>query len=292
MNLELKHLQVNGVDLAFFDKQADEPDLQTILLIHGLACHARCWDATLRLLNAPQRIVAIELRGHGRSEKRSPYHWHQFGRDLCMFIQTLDLQSVIAAGHSMGGHVLLQAASVLTRRFDGLLLLEPVVFNPRTYTSSANVKIFDSPEDHPFARRRSLWDSPQHWYDTIRAKSPFNLWTAEVLKDHCEYGLEPTADGHFQLRCPPLVEAEASLNCTDTNIHRVLPSVDIPTTVIRAKTAAGFRHPMDNIHSTTWAGLAENLPQGTDKYRPELSHFIPMQRPELVVEELSELLNR
>ena len=290
MNLELKHLSINGIKLAYFENEGEDNNSQTILLVHGLAFHARCWDALLRRLNATQRVLCPELRGHGRSEKRGPYNWHQFGRDLCVFIHELDLKSIVAVGHSIGGHILIQAASVLTRRFDALVLLDPVVFSPRTYASSGMTKLFDSPEQHPFARSKAQWKSAQQWFDEVRVKSPFNLWDEEVLWDHCFHGIGPAADGQCPVLCPPLVAAEAALNCVDTNIHPMLPSVNVPTTVVRAKTASGVLHPLDSIHSTTWPELAAELPQGTDRYHPDLSHFLPMQRPDLVVQELRGLL--
>lgn len=288
--LEEDRVVVNDVRLNFWRSPKLDAQKPTILFVHGVACHARNWDATLRRLNTIVPVVCIELRGHGRSEKKGPYSWGQFGSDLCALIQELELSTVIGVGHSMGGHLLLQAASVLTRKFKSLLLFEPAVFAPSAYISSQQVKLFDSPKEHPFARRRAIWESPEAWFEKIRARTPFNLWTEEALRDHCHHGLERTDDGQYQLRCPPIVEAEASLACADTDVHSLLPSIELPVKIFRAKTAAGFRHPMDNIHSVTWSQLAEHLPQGTDVYLPDLSHFIPMQRPDLVAMSLTECL--
>ena len=290
MNRDLKFVDINGVKLAFFQADGDSVSEQTVLFVHGLACHARCWDETLRLLGRSCSSVCIELRGHGRSEKRGPYVWGQFGSDLCKFIQELDLVSIIGVGHSMGGHLLLQAASVLTNRFDSLVLLEPAVFHPRAYAEAKTTKIFNAPTEHPFARRKAVWNSPDEWIEAIRDRSPFKRWKPEVLRDHCQHGLEPTDLGQYQLCCPPEVEAETFLNCMDTNIHPMLSLVDMPVTVVRAKTAPGFKHPFDNIHSVTWPDLADSLPQGTDKYRSDLSHFVPMQRPDVVAGEIRDVL--
>lgn len=287
ISFEEDQVVVNNVRLTFFKSAVLEAHTPTILFVHGVACHARTWDATLRRLNSKFPIVCVELRGHGRSDKHGPYGWGQFGSDLCAFIQVLELSSIIGVGHSMGGHLLLQAASVHLRKFRGLLLFDPVVFAPSAYALSQQTKLFDSPNDHPFARRRAIWDSPEVWYHTIRKKSPFNLWTDEALRDLCEHGLERNRHGKYQLRCPPIVEAEASLASADTNVHSLLPSIEIPVEIYRAKTARGFRHPMDNIHSVTWPQLAESLPKGRDTYLPDLSHFIPMQCPKLVARELS-----
>jgi pimeloyl-ACP methyl ester carboxylesterase len=124
------------------------------------------------------------------------------------------------------------------------------------------------------------------WMEFIKDRNPFKLWDSAVLHDHCKYGLEPADNGKSKLCCPPLVEAEASIHATDTNIHPLLPSVNVRTTVVRAKSAPGIRHPNDIIHSVTWPKLARHLPQGRDKQLDEVSHFIPMQRPDVVANEL------
>lgn len=261
-----------------------------ILFVHGLACHARCWDATLKLLDRHERVIAIDLRGHGRSEKKRPYSWAQFGDDLIAFIEVLELKSIVGVGHSLGGHLILQAAGKLPTKFSSLLLLEPVVFEPRVYERAKSIKLFDSPEEHPFARRRNQWQSPEEWMQTIRKKTPFNLWEPSVLWDHCRFGLTLTESGNYELSCPPLVEAEASINSAGTDIHAFLPNINVPVIVIRGKTTEGLRHPLDNIHSCTWPNLAHSLLHGRDRYFPDLTHFIPMQRPGLVVQQLKELL--
>lgn len=286
MDFHLKYIDAHGIRLAYFETEERTPSNKTLLLVHGLGCHARSWDATLELLKPSQRTICVELRGHGRSEKRKPYRWDQFGKDLCSFIQVMDLNSIVAVGHSLGGHALIQAAALLTSRFWALVLLEPVVFNPIAYSDAAYPKMFGSPEEHPYAKRRLLWNSMEEWMEFIKVRNPFKLWDFAVLQDHCKYGIEPADNGQFKLCCPPLVEAEASIHTTDTNVHPLLPSVRVPTTVVRAKSAPGFRHPKDTIHSVTWPQLAENLPQGTDKQLDEVSHFIPMQRPDVVASEL------
>ncbi|MCY4142976.1 MAG: alpha/beta hydrolase [Gammaproteobacteria bacterium] len=290
MNLKLNHVDAYGVQIAYFESQSGSCSDKTLLFVHGMGCHARCWDATLKLLNTSYRTICVELRGHGRSEKRRPYSWDQFGKDLSSFIQVLDLNPIVAVGHSLGGHALLQAAAVLTRRFEALFLLEPVVYYPDAYSDSAFASAFDSPEDHPFARRRLEWNSSEELLAFLQDRNPFKLWDAAVLRDHCTYGLEPAADGQYQLCCPPLVEAEIALSVTDTNVHPLLSFVDVPVTIVRAKSAPGFRHPKDTIHSVTWPQLARNLPQGTDKQLDDVSHFIPMQRPDVVACELNAYL--
>ena len=290
MNLELKHVDLKDVRLAYFESDRSESNDRVLLFVHGLACHARSWDATLKLFDQPERIIAVELRGHGRSEKKGPYSWKQFGDDLQAFIEALNLTSIVGVGHSMGGHSLLQAAGQLPNRFASLLLLEPVVFEPLVYERAKTLRLFDSPEEHPIARRRNQWASPEEWMQIVSEKMPFKLWDPDVRWDHCQHGLMRTDSGDYELRCPPLVEAEAAMNRADTDIHPFLPNITVPATVIRGKIAQGLRHPMDNIHSCTWPNLAHSLLHGQDHHFPELTHFIPMQRPDLVAQELQKLI--
>ncbi len=291
LKLDENYVDVNGIRLAYLERAGTSSRASTILFVHGVACHAHDWDATLRRLDAAHTAICIDIRGHGRSEKTGPYGWSQFGSDLCSFIQELRLTSIVGVGHSMGAHLLLQAASVYSKRFEALLLFEPAVFSPQAYASARQLKLFDSPEEHPFAKRRDEWESPQQWFDAIRNRGPFKLWSEEVLRDHCLHGLEKSENGRFRLCCPPLVEAEASLKCADTDVHNLLSSVNMPVKVFRAKTARGLRHPLDNVHSVTWAQLAQNIAQGSDIHLPELSHFMPMERPDLVAMELTTTLN-
>ena len=287
MELQRRDADVNGLNLSYFETASCMNQSKTILLVHGIACHGRMWDLILNKLTPTFRVICVELRGHGRSDKRRPYSWDSLGRDLYSFIKVLDLHSIIGVGHSLGGHLLLQAAAILTARFKSLLLLEPAVFEPRAYSAP---KVFASPEEHPFARHRAMWPSAAEWFQFLKDRSTFKLWDTDVLWDHCRYGLERNSEGDLLLCCPPLVEAELMLNSTETDIYPLLDSIAVPAIVVRAEVARGIRHPLDNIHSTTWPELAANLPQGIDKYVPELSHFIPMQQPDLVVHELRELL--
>lgn len=85
----------------------------------------------------------------------------------------------------------------------------------------------------------------------------------------------------LQLACDPLHEASIYLSQKGNEaIHDLLPQLTMPVTVLRAPA-----DPDDHTNlaaSPTWPGLAEALPNGTEIYLPDRSHFIPMEDPELV----------
>jgi pimeloyl-ACP methyl ester carboxylesterase len=254
-----------------------------ILLVHATGFHARCWDQTVAALPDGYHVIALDMRGHGRSDKTGPYVWKTFGEDLEAFVGGLQIRNAIGVGHSMGGHCVAQVAGRIPAAFCRLLLVDPVIFDPEAYASDRH-SAFEKPEDHPVARRRERWSSWEEMYERFAERLPFSRWQPAVLADYCRYGLLPDPHGGgFMLACPAVVEASIYLGNMQTDIHRLLPEVKVPVVVLRAKgREPGDTAVMDFSKSPTWPGLAAALPRGRDVFLPDHTHFIPMEDPSLV----------
>ena len=272
------YVNVNGVDLCWFEWGEQFRTAGTVLLVHATGFHARCWDQTVASLG-DRHVIAVDMRGHGRSSKQPPYTWDVFGRDLAAFVEELDLNQVVGAGHSMGGHSLCQATAAAPSRFRRLVLVDPVILSPEAYDAFVPM----SGEDHPVSRRRNQFDDPQAMFDNLQGKGSYGLWQEQVLHDYCEYGLLPNPDGPgYILACPPLVEATIYTGSAGTRIFELLARIDMPVTILRAEPRDQSHSQMDFSKSPTWPDLAGQFSQGKDVYLPELTHFIPMQAPDLV----------
>ena len=86
------------------------------LLVHGLASNARLWDGVgRRLAAAGHRVVAVDQRGHGRSEQvPDGYTTAQCAADLASLCHELGLvgdRAPVVAGQSWGGNVVLTLAA-------------------------------------------------------------------------------------------------------------------------------------------------------------------------------------
>lgn len=285
-----KRSAVAGVEIAYFEWGARGAGT-TILLVHATGFHARCWDGVVRALGgAAEHVVALDLRGHGRSGKNGPYHWRQFGLDLSAFVHELDLERVVGVGHSMGGHCVTQAAAADPRRFRQLLLVDPVIMAPDSYRQPSP---FASVDAHPVAKRRNRWASAQAMVHRFEDRHPFSLWDADVLRDYCEHGLLPAPDGEgWVLACPPQVEAAIYLGSLGRDIADQVATLPHPVTVLRARRPPPGQNGtgLDFSNSPTWPGLAAAFPNGQDVYLPHLTHFIPMQQPALVAAHIRALL--
>lgn len=89
------------------------PDSQStgipFVLVHGLASNAQTWDGVARqLVDAGHRVVAVDQRGHGLSDKPDDgYDFDTVTDDLAFLVDALELDRPILIGQSWGGNVML-----------------------------------------------------------------------------------------------------------------------------------------------------------------------------------------
>jgi pimeloyl-ACP methyl ester carboxylesterase len=107
---------------------AGRSDAMPVFLVHSLAGNALQWSAQLTHLQSTRRAVALELRGHGRSDpaKNGDYTLEGMANDIAAVVERLNLDRVVLVGHSLGGGVALVYAGAHPERVAGLLLVDPI----------------------------------------------------------------------------------------------------------------------------------------------------------------------
>ncbi|GAA2490525.1 alpha/beta hydrolase [Streptomyces longisporus] len=98
---------------------------QPIVLLHGLAGHAGEWDAPAQKLSAGYRVVAVDQRGHGASE-RNPRDVSRaaYIADVIAVADQLALQQPVLVGQSLGGHTAMLTAAAHPALVRALVLVE------------------------------------------------------------------------------------------------------------------------------------------------------------------------
>lgn len=92
----------DGVEL-YYEEQGSGP---VLLFVHGLWASSRFFRAQLASLSARYRVIAIDLRGHGRSSMTLAHQTvPTYARDLRACIEGLGLTEFVAIGWSMGAFV-------------------------------------------------------------------------------------------------------------------------------------------------------------------------------------------
>lgn len=285
-----RRVKLDDVNLTYFEWGKRENC--TVLFIHATGFHARCWDQVIRLLDVhghAWHAISLDMRGHGRSDKTPPFSWDSFGKDVINFIKALQLDQIIGVGHSMGGHCVVQAAAAEPDRFRHLLLIDPVILAPEMYAATAEQQATLEGE-HPVARRKNQFDNADAMFANFENRDSFAVWDRQVLRDYCQHGILPNPHGPgFVLACPPHVEAQIYMGSSRHDIHDLIKAVETPVLILRAAVREGERMQMDFSASPTWPDLATSFPKGEDCYLPELTHFIPMQSPQLVADQIASL---
>jgi pimeloyl-ACP methyl ester carboxylesterase len=96
------------------------------LLVHGLASNARLWDGVAaRLAAAGHLAVAVDLRGHGQSDKpEDGYDFATVARDLGGLVAALGLERPILVGQSWGAGVIVETAIRCPEAARGVVLVD------------------------------------------------------------------------------------------------------------------------------------------------------------------------
>lgn len=279
------YVRASGLSFGVAEWPGDEP---AIFLAHATSLHARCWDQVVKHL-AGIRCVAIDMRGHGRSDRPPPpYPWLVFGQDVAAVTRELGLCGALGVGHSKGGHAVINGADLNPEAFAALLLIDPVIAPRERYALPAPT------EPHPAARRRNHWSSWQEMYERFAGRPPFDRWDRGVLRDYCEFGLVARADGtDFELACPPEIEALLySGGRGEADPYDAIGRIATPVRILRARLRDDDAGARPLATSTCVPDLVDYFRHGEDIYLPQHSHFIPMEAPELVASHAREMWER
>jgi pimeloyl-ACP methyl ester carboxylesterase len=115
-------MERDGVRLACLDYGGEG---RPVLLLHGLAGHAGEWSGTAAWLTERARVVALDARGPGRSERR-PEDVSQatHAEDAAFVVEQLGLGPMVLVGQSLGGVTGLLVAAERPEFVRGLVLVD------------------------------------------------------------------------------------------------------------------------------------------------------------------------
>jgi pimeloyl-ACP methyl ester carboxylesterase len=96
-----------------------------LVFVHGFACSLEDWRAQLEHFRRSHRVVACDLRGHGKTPGEAPEcSIEHYGGDVAALLASLEIAQAVLVGHSMGCRVVLEAARLAPARVAGLVLID------------------------------------------------------------------------------------------------------------------------------------------------------------------------
>lgn len=208
----------------------------TIVLSHGMCLDISTWHFQMRDLADSFRLVAYNHRGHGRSEQPRSGDWtmEAFARDLAAVLEaTCEDETPVVVGHSLGGMVILQYASMfhedLQDRVGGLFALGATDVDPAAGLVPAAAPIA-KPAIALLAAAASR--SPGAFDRVRRSQSTIVAALVKLMGFGPGARRNELAFIHHLLESTPaevLVATFAALRSID--VHEQLRMVDVPTIV-------------------------------------------------------------
>jgi len=132
----------DGVELFYSEHGTGPP----VLAIHGWSCDSNDWMWQIPALEPTHRVIAVDLRGHGRSSvPASGYTPSRFAADLAGLLEQLGAGPVVAMGHSLGTVVATTLAVEHPGLVCALVLSDPVYGLPKELMPmlEASVRAFE-----------------------------------------------------------------------------------------------------------------------------------------------------
>ncbi|MCP5062857.1 MAG: alpha/beta hydrolase [Ignavibacteriae bacterium] len=115
MNLRYKHINVH---------YSDKGKGTAIVLLHGFLENSTMWKPFISKLTKKNRVVTIDLLGHGKTECLGYVHtMEEMSEAIKAVLTKLRLRRVVLIGHSMGGYVTLAFAEKYSNNVKGLCLM-------------------------------------------------------------------------------------------------------------------------------------------------------------------------
>jgi len=98
---------------------------KNVISVHGLTANCRCWDVIAPAVVPKHRLLAVDLRGRGLSDKpETGYSEEHHLRDLTCVMDDLQLENAVLMGHSLGGYISMGFAARHPERVAGLILID------------------------------------------------------------------------------------------------------------------------------------------------------------------------
>lgn len=260
-----------------------------LVWLHATGFHALTYRRLLIDLAAHMPVVALDQRGHGATTLpampgRTRVHDAYF-RDAVAVLEGLGRPAVLG-GHSLGCLVGFGLAGRRPDLVGGLLLAEPVLVPQRLARLFAVARAFGQADRVSrmaagARRRRGVFPSRMAMLDSYAGRGAFRTWPAEVLADYVAGAVRGRADGQVELACSPDWEAE-TFNALPMRLWRWIAAIRCPITLLRGGRGSTCR-------AESAARLIAMKPWTREVLRPEASHFLPQELPDLVAEEVLRL---
>ena len=221
----MKTVQGNGlkINLAMWGGKG-----KPILCIHGITANCRCWDVMAAALAPHYQILAMDLRGRGRSEKPDRgYSLDHHIRDIDCLLDDLDIDQAVIMGHSLGAFIGLAFAAEFPDRIDRLILVD----GGGDLSKEQMDKVFIGIK--PALDRLEMVFPSEAAYLIKMSEPPYIQPWSPAIETYYRYEIEPT-EGGVRTNIQPAHIQEEAANIRKVACATFYPKVNCKVLILRA----------------------------------------------------------
>ena len=173
-------IEINGIRLSYREQGTPQPEIPSILILHGLIASAETFNELTAHL--PHRhIVSLDMPGSGQSDPSHVEHptFATLAALVTQFAAQLSLGRPILVGHSHGGAISLRLAANSPAWPHALILLSPA--HPFSRHELGLVRFYLSPPGRLFARSLPWLPKWLHLFAFRRMSGPRSRFTHQQL---------------------------------------------------------------------------------------------------------------
>lgn len=244
----------NGMAFAYIE--AGEPSGPPVVLIHGFTDSARDWVPLIPELDQSFRLIAVDIRGHGKSGKpECCYTRIDFAYDIRLLLDALGIQQADVVGHSLGSYIAQTFAEFWPERTRRVVLIS---------SSGGAHSGCETPSGKPAGKPMDFRGEIMKLKEPIDPDSKFMI----------EWWSSPTAVNEAFLRRQRLDAAAIPLRVWLAVLDQGLTGPDLQATLPRLKAPAlliwGEKDPIFGARDR--CSLRAALPEARVQLYPKLGH--------------------
>ena len=247
------------------------PSAPPVLMLHATGLCAWPWKPIARCLARNYRVLALDQRGHGDTDKSDKgYRFEYAGEDLAAIVEAMVLESPRVIGHSSGGLAAIIASNLLPGRFGPVVLVETRVSNDAPTAPGQDLSL----RAERTRMKRAVWESREAMFDAYRTRAAFKDWEDEPYRQFIQGGTTLLPDGRAELKCHPETEATFYGMRDDLPVENYLGGLAGDWLLLLAD-YPGSQRPEDpgvqRFRELVRGSVVKPMGKG--------SHFLPMEHP-------------
>jgi lipase len=170
-----------------------DPEGPPVVCLHGVLAHGGRFRKLAEERLDTYRVVALDLRGHGRSEWEPPWDLETHVGDLRETVAALGIERAAWVGHSFGGRLVMELTARTPELVERVVLLDPAIWVPPPIALERAEALRP---DRSFA-------TPAEAVDARYAAGGLFHTPRELLEDEARVHLAAGDDGRLRWRYSP-----------------------------------------------------------------------------------------